>query len=343
MIVNSNEREFAWMDEGLNTFLQFLTQNAWEKDFLQRRDLDYMINFMSNNKDTQVPVMTNAESIIHYGENAYSKVTIALNTLRETVLGRELFDHAFKTYSNRWKFKNPAPADFFRTMEDASGIDLDWFWRGWFYTIDHVDIALTDIKWFKIGSKDPVAGDSVPGDGRPAQPVQLTKIRDAEEMPSRVIDKDSTLLDFYDNYTPPEIDGTGENDYQEYLDSLNPDQIELINADKNYYQLKFKNLGGLIMPLVLEFEFEDGEKTVERIPAEVWRYNSKNISKIVAFDKILKGVVLDPFHELVDADYSNNSFSVPTSYETIKLVNSEKSPANPMQQEVERNNNSDDK
>lgn len=331
MIVNSDERQWAWMDEGLNTFLQFLAQNAWEKDFLERRDLDFMRKFMSNNKDSQVPIMTNPESIFHYAENAYSKVTIALNVLRETVLGRELFDYAFRTYANRWKFKNPAPADFFRTMEDASGIDLDWFWRGWFYTIHHVDLALTDIEWFKIDSKEPERDEPTVGDQEPSVPGQLTKMRDAEEMPKRVIDIDSTLLDFYSNYTPPEIIYDDSSEYQEYLDKLSPDQIALINSDKNYYQLRFKNVGGLVMPLVLAFKFEDSETIVERIPAEIWRYNSNEVTKIFAFDKQVKEIVLDPFRELVDSDYSNNSISAPTAFETIEFLTQIKTPPNPMQ------------
>jgi len=331
MIVNSDERQWAWMDEGLNTFLQTLTQNAWDADFLPRRDLDYMTYFMSHNKDSQVPIMTNPESIAHLGENAYSKVTIALNILRETVLGRDLFDYAFKTYAARWKFKNPSPSEFFRTIEDASGVDLDWFWRGWFYTIDHVDLALTDIKWFKIDSKEPKGGSSSSDTQEITAPKQITKMRDAEEMPERVIDTDSTLLDFYSTYTPPEVATDDSNAYREYLDNLTPDQIDLINANKNYYQLKFQNVGGLVMPLVIEFEFEDSETTVERIPAEIWRYNSTEITKIFVFNKQVINVVLDPFHELADSDYSNNSLSAPTTFDMIELITPGSAPPNPMQ------------
>lgn len=331
MIVNSDERQWTWMDEGLNTFLQTLTQNAWERNFLQRRDLDYMRKHMSENKDTQVPIMTNSESVTHFGENAYSKVTIALTVLRETVLGRELFDYAFKTYANRWKFKNPSPADFFRTMEDASGVDLDWFWRGWFYSIDHVDIALSDVKWFKINTKDPNIEKPFSKEKEESKPVTITVMRDEVDVPVRAIEADTTLIDFYDNYDPYEITARDSSNYQMYLDKLDNDQLELINTDANYYQLKFENIGGLVMPLVIEFEFEDGEKQIERIPAEVWRRNTKEITKVFSFDKTLKNVVLDPYHELVDANYDNNSKFAPSSYDKIELTTERKPSPNPMQ------------
>jgi len=331
MIVNSDERQWTWMDEGLNTFLQTLTQNTWERNFLPRRDLDYMIRYMSGNKDTQVPIMTNSESLTHFGENAYSKVTIALNVLRETVLGRELFDYAFKTYSNRWKFKNPSPADFFRTMEDASGVDLDWFWRGWFYSIDHVDIALTDVKWFKVNTKDPNIEKPFQGDKKDSEPTHISVLRNALDVPVRAVEADSTLLDFYDSYNPLNITSKDSTDYDKYLDKLSADQKELIDSDENFYQLTFKNIGGLVMPLVIKFEFEDGESHVERIPAEIWRKNSTEITKISSFDKTLKKIVLDPHRELIDANYDNNAQFAPSSFEKIELTTQRKTPPNPMQ------------
>lgn len=331
MIVNSDERQWTWMDEGLNTFLQSLTQNLWERDFLERRDLDYMIGYMSGNKKSQVPIMTNSESLTHFGENAYSKVTVALNVLRETVLGRELFDYAFKTYANRWKFKNPSPADFFRTMEDASGVDLDWFWRGWFYSIDHVDIALTNIEWYKISTKDPGIEKSFNKEQTEMEPIHITDLRNAVDVPTTSVEADSMLLDFYDSYDPFEVTKKDSANYEKYLDGIGEDELALIKSDMNYYQLSFKNIGGLVMPLVIEFEFEDGEKTIERIPAEIWRYNTKEITKIFAFDRQLIGATLDPHRELVDADYENNSQLVPNAYKKIELAAQHKPPPNPMQ------------
>jgi hypothetical protein len=331
MIVNSDERQWTWMDEGLNTFLQTLAQNAWEKDYPHRRDFEYMAKYMSGNKDTQVPIMTNSESLTHFGDNAYSKVTHGLIILRESVLGRELFDYAFKTYSNRWKFKNPSPADFFRTMEDASGVDLDWFWRGWFYSIDHVDLELSDIKWFKINTKDPNIEKPYQKEKRDSRPVHIIHQRDDVEFPVRAIDIDTALVDFYNSYDPLDIISKDSTDYEKYLKGLEAAQLELINSDANFYQLKFKNVGGLVMPLVLEFEFEDGAKQIMRIPAEIWRKNTSEISKIFSFKNKLKRVVLDPHHELVDADYDNNAKFAPSSFEKIELTTRRKPQPNPMQ------------
>jgi len=331
MIVNSDERQWTWMDEGLNTFLQTLAQNAWERDYPHRRDFKYMAKHMSGNKDTQVPIMTNSESLTHFGDNAYAKVTHALIVLRESVLGRDLFDYAFKTYSNRWMFKNPSPADFFRTMEDASGIDLDWFWRGWFYSIDHVDIALADIKWFKLDTKNPDIEKPYKKDLEGSEPVHIIHQRDEIDIPVRAIDADTALVDFYNRYDPLEITAKDTADYEKYLGKLEPYQIELLNSEGNYYQLTFKNIGGIVMPLVIEFEFEDGEKKIERIPAEIWRKNTKKISKIFMFDKAVKRAVLDPHQELVDANYDNNALYAPMTFEKVEITTQRKSPPNPMQ------------
>jgi hypothetical protein len=331
MIVNSDERQWTWMDEGLNTFLQTLTQNAWERNYPHRRDFIYIAKYMSGNKDTQVPIMTNAESLTHFGDNAYAKVTHALIVLRESILGRDLFDYAFKTYSNRWMFKSPSPADFFRTMEDASGVDLDWFWRGWFYSIDHVDIELSDIKWFKLDTKNPAIEKPYKKDVKDSEPVQITPLRDEVDIPIRAIDADTALIDFYNRYDPLEITAKDTADYEEYLGKLEPEQIELLNSEDNYYQLTFKNIGGIVTPLVIEFEFDDGEKRIGRIPAEIWRYNANTVSKIFVYDKTVKGAVLDPHQELVDADYDNNSLYCPITFEKIEITTQRKSPPNPMQ------------
>ena len=335
MIVNSDERQWTWMDEGLNTFLQTLSQNAWERDYPHRRDFKYMAKYMSGNKDTQVPIMTNSESLTHFGDNAYAKVTHALIVLRETILGRELFDYAFKTYSTRWMFKNPSPADFFRTMEDASGVDLDWFWRGWFYSIDHVDIELADIKWFKLDTKNPDIEKPYKKELNDSVPTHIIHQRDEVDIPVRAIDADTALADFYNEYDPLEITAKDTAEYEKYLGKLEPSQINLLNSDDNYYQLTFKNIGGLVMPLVIEFEFENGHKTIERIPAEIWIKNTKRISKVFIFDKIVKRVVLDPHQELVDANYDNNAVYGPVTFEKIETTTQRKTPPNPMQLQKE--------
>jgi hypothetical protein len=320
------------MDEGLNTFLQTLSQNAWEREYPHRRDFNYMAKHMSSKKDTQVPIMTNSESLIYFGDNAYAKVTHALIVLRESVIGRDLFDYAFKTYANRWMFKNPSPADFFRTMEDASGIDLDWFWRGWFYSIDHVDIELSDVKWFKLDTKNPyIVNFLFKKEQEELAPVHIIHLRDEIDIPIRSIDVDTTLVDFYNRYDPLEITAKYTSDYENYLDSLEAEQIELLTTDDNYYQLTFKNIGGLVMPLIIEFEFKDGEKKIERIPAEIWRKNAEKVSKVFVFEKAVKRVVLDPHHELVDANYNNNTQYAPAIFEKIELTAPQEDPPNPMQ------------
>jgi len=331
MIVNSDERQWTWMDEGLNTFLQTLTQNAWERDYPHRRDFKYIAKYMSGNKETQVPIMTNSESLTHFGDNAYAKVTHALIVLRESVLGRDLFDYAFKVYSNRWMFKNPSPADFFRSMEDASGVDLDWFWRGWFYSIDHVDVELSDIKWFNLDTKNPDIEKPHKKERKDAEPIHVIHQRDDIDIPVRAIDADTALIDFYNIHDPLEITAKDTADYEEYFDKLEPEQIELLNSDDNYYQLTFKNIGGIVTPLVIEFEFDDGEKKTERIPAEIWRKNANTISKVFVFEKIVQRVVLDPHQELVDANYDNNALYGPTTFDKIEITTQRKSPPNPMQ------------
>ncbi len=331
MIVNSDERQWTWMDEGLNTFLQTLTQNAWERDYPHRRDLKYVAKYMSGNKDTQVPIMTNSESVTHFGDNSYAKVAHGLNILRETILGRDLFDYAFKTYANLWKFKNPSPADFFRTMEDASAVDLDWFWRGWFYSIDHVDISISNIKWFKLDTKNPDIEKPIKKDQSDKQPIHITAMRDEKDMPFRAIDADTTLIDFYNRLDAFAVTAKDSSDFKKYIDALEPDQVNLLNAEKNYYQLTFNNIGGVVMPLILEFEFENGDKTIERIPAEIWRYNDKTISKIFVFDDIIKKVILDPHLETLDADYDNNFIYAPDAFNKIEVAAPRKSPPNLMQ------------
>ncbi len=154
MIINSDERQWTWMDEGLNTFVQYLTEQEWDPNYPSKRGpAEKIVPYMKGSKDFMVPIMTNSEQVKQFGNNAYAKPATALAILRETVMGPELFDYAFKEYAKRWAFKHPSPADFFRTMEDASAVDLDWFWKGWFYTTDNVDIEVADVNWYKLDDK----------------------------------------------------------------------------------------------------------------------------------------------------------------------------------------------
>ncbi|MEL6987423.1 MAG: M1 family metallopeptidase [Bacteroidota bacterium] len=243
MIVNSDERQWTWMDEGLNTFLQYLTEQQWERDYPSRRGPAYkIVDYMKGDKSKISPIMTNSESIFQFGNNAYGKPATALNILRETVMGRELFDHAFKEYANRWKFKHPTPADFFRTMEDASAVDLDWFWRGWFYTNDHNDQQLVDVEYFKVDPKNP---DVVMRDNKQKRedaPKYISDIRNDKEIKQTYDEKDPSLRDFYSTYDPLDVDNIDRDNYKKYMESLSDEEKAVVNSGKNYYKINFKNI-----------------------------------------------------------------------------------------------------
>ncbi len=309
MIVNSDERQWTWMDEGLNTFLQFLSEQEWERNYPSRRGQAHkIVDYMKGDKSRISPIMTNSESIHQFGNNAYGKPATALNILRETIMGRELFDFAFKEYSNRWKFKHPSPADFFRTMEDASGVDLDWFWRGWFFTNDHVDIALDGVKWFKLDSKNPDVEYAIQRKERDEAPVNITDIRNKEMIAQTQDEIDRSLVDFYTKYDPLDVTVLDKEKYKKYYDSLSDEEKKVLNEGKNFYELSFKNIGGLVMPIILEFQYKDGSKELHHIPAEIWKINQERVTKIFATKKEIKQIVLDPFIETADTDTSNNYY-----------------------------------
>ena len=309
MIVNSDERQWTWMDEGLNSFVQYLAEQQWERDYPSRRGPAYkIVDYMKGDKSNISPIMTNSESIYQFGNNAYGKPATALNILRETVMGRELFDFAFKTYANRWMFKHPSPADFFRTMEDASGVDLDWFWRGWFYTTDHVDIAIDDVKYYRIDSKNPEVEKPLAKEGRDNAPQYIGSIRNKEEIAQTQDEIDRSLRDFYTDYDPLDISTLDKEEYQSYLKGLNDKQKEQLATAKNYYELTFRNMGGLVMPIILKFEYTDGSEEVIRIPAEIWRRNDQSVSKVFVTEKEVDRIELDPYLETADTERANNYF-----------------------------------
>jgi len=307
MIVNSDERQWTWMDEGLNSFLQYLAEQQWERDYPSRRGPAANItDYMKGDKNNMTPIMTNSESIFQFGNNAYGKPATALNILRETVLGRELFDFAFKKYSKRWMFKHPSPADFFRTMEDASGVDLDWFWRGWFYTTDHVDIAIDDIKWFQLNTQNPDVENALVL--QKEAPRRIGSIRNEEVIAQTQDEIDPSLRDFYTEYDPMKVSVLDKEDYQRYLNSLTEEERALLESGYHFYELTFNNRGGLVMPLILKFEFADGSTEEQKIPAEIWRLNQDKVSKVFVFEKELQRIELDPYLETADTDRSNNYF-----------------------------------
>jgi len=257
-----------------------------------------------------------------------------MNVLRESVLGRQLFDFAFKQYARRWAFKRPAPADLFRTMEDASGVDLDWFWRGWFYTTDHVDISLERIRLFTIDTMNPEVEKARRVKERAEQPQTLSQQRN-KQLPKRV-DQDPSLRDFYDTYDELTVTPEDRQEYQKFLATLTPRERELLQAGTNFYVLDFKNIGGLVMPIVLAIEYVDGTKEELKIPAEIWRYNNTDVSKLIMTRKEIRSVAVDPYLETADVDLSNNSFPRRPEKIRFKIFRPDPQPQNPVQIERQR-------
>ncbi|MCF8463339.1 MAG: M1 family metallopeptidase [Flavobacteriales bacterium] len=333
MIINSDERQWTWMDEGLNSFVEYLTEKEWDKDFPTRRGpAPNIVDYMKGDKNGMVPIMTNSESILQFGNNAYGKPATALNILRETVMGRELFDYSFKEYARRWAFKHPSPADFFRTMEDASGVDLDWFWRGWFYTTEHVDQSLDAVKWFQVDTKDPSVEKPLAKKQEDAKEQYISDMRNENAFQS-VVEKDARTRDFYNNeYDRFKWTILDSEDYDRYMARLSENEKELLNSKLNYYQIDISSPGELVMPVILELEYSDGTKETHRIPAEIWKTNDKKVSKVFFSEKELVRVVLDPTLETADIDRNNNYWppkQEPTRFELFKGI--DRPDENPMQ------------
>lgn len=307
MIINSDERQWTWMDEGLNTFLQYLTEQEWQRDYPSRRGpANLIVDYMKGDKDFISPIMTNSESIWQFGNNAYGKPATALNILRETILGRELFDYAFKVYAQRWMFKHPTPADFFRTMEDASGVDLDWFWRGWFYTNDHVDIGIEDVKWYQLNSHDPEKEKAFQKEVDEMENKNISIIRNKKTITETENERNPQLDDQYNTRDPYKVTDEDKEAYQKFLEELSDSDKELLNKGYHFYQIDFENKGGLVMPLILQFTFTDGTTELIKIPAEIWRFDDTNISKVFFFKKEVMNTALDPFLETADCETYDN-------------------------------------
>jgi len=304
MIVNSDERQWTWLDEGVNSFVQMLAQEEWEKDWPQRRDARSIKEYMR--RRDRVPVMTNSESIRELGLNSYAQPAVALNILRDVVMGRPLFDHAFREYSRRWMFKRPTPADFFRTMEDASGLDLDWFWRGWFYGTDHVDVSIEGVRWLQLDSRDPAVEKPRAAAEKAALP-QTTTRRLNTELPKRV-DRFPELKDFYDRHDEAAVLPSEREAHAALQRELAAAKIDpaLLKTARNFYLIDFANAGGVVMPLPLRLEFTDGSAEELLLGAEIWRHDTNRAAKVVMTAKELKAVTFDPRDELADCEIENN-------------------------------------
>jgi hypothetical protein len=289
MIINSDERQWTWMDEGLDSFVQYIATKEYDSDFpVGRGAPEQIIPYMSGEQGLLRPIMTNSEQILQFGNNAYAKPATALSILRETVMGPELFDYAFKKYAERWAFKSPSPADFFRTMEDASAIDLDWFWRGWFYTTDYVDIGVEEVKHYRMQIEE----------------------RGLEKR--RIVGGDENLNTEQKRFTE-EVNtfvfkNTEAKEYREFANKFNEIEMKEGFSDQNFYEVKLANKGGLVMPVIIEWSYADGSTEREKLPAEIWRKNEKEVTKVFVKTKEVVGIVIDPNKETADVDTGNNQY-----------------------------------
>jgi hypothetical protein len=320
MIINSDERQWSWMDEGLNTFVQYLTQELWDNKYANTRGpAAFITDYMKLPKEQLEPIMSNSENIINFGPNAYSKPATGLNILRETVMGRKNFDYAFREYARRWAFKHPEPADFFRTMEDASGEDLDWFWRGWFYSTEACDISLDTVKHAKPdlsfvpeATKEQTVKRSIDKPILvPDEDISKTRNREDKSIVFQT-DADTSLRDFYWRYAR----GIEKYDTTQYTVTIPGSQPQLLTeeekakyASTNIYELTFSNKGGLVMPIIIEWTYKDGTKEIDRIPAQVWRLNEGKVVKTFVKNKEVASVKLDPLKETADINPTNNSWN----------------------------------
>ena len=344
MIINSDERQWSWMDEGLNSFVEYLTEELYDNKFPSRGGPAWTIaDYMRLPKDQLEPIMSNSENIIQFGPNAYTKPATAMNILRETIMGRELFDYAFKEYARRWAFKHPTPADLFRTMEDASAVDLDWYWRGWFYGIDPVDIAIDTVKHAVYdataaaaspmggmirASRPGMGGGGARGMDKPQVPGfdDISKVRNrADKSIVFLTDSDTSLRDFYWRYDR----GIEPYDTVAKQPAMNFGAPEALTdaekakySDVNLYEITFLNKGGLVMPIIVEFTFADGTKETQKLSAQIWRKNENKVTSVFLTNKKAVSIQLDPMRETADIDESNNKWPnvlAPSKFTMFKM------------------------
>ena len=331
MIINSDERQWTWMDEGMNSFVQSIAQGTWDNKMPTGRGPAALItDYMKLSKDQLEPIMSNSENIVGFGNNAYGKPAAGLTILRETIMGRELFDYAFREYAKRWAFKHPEPADFFRTMEDASGEDLDWFWRGWFYGTDVCDISIDSVRHAKPDvdamAAETKAATTMQSIAKPIAPAydDIARIRNREAGIKFRVDQDTSLQDFYYKYDR----GIEKYDTAKFAVNIPASKPESLAAEEkakyasqNLYEVSFSNKGGLPMPIIVEWTYKDGTKEVEKIPAQVWRYNENKVIKTFVKDKEVASLKLDPYRETADINEANNGWNTiaePTKFAVFK-------------------------
>ena len=308
MIVNSDERRWTWLDEGLNSFLQYQAERSWERKYPHwHGEPDQIVSYMTG--DEHQPIMTHSDSLINMGSNAYDKASSALSILRETVLGPELFDEAMRAYAQRWRFKRPTPTDFFRTMEDVSGVDLDWFWRGWFYSTQHVNVSVSDLRRLRLKRHDPKRDKAIDREREDRRAPHIAIVRD--EGRSLRVERYPELLDFYNSYDPHEVTPMDEEDgkkRREGIRKADPERAQELESTRIYYELTLTNKGGLVSPIPLRLIFSDGSQEERRIPAEIWRKRADEVKVLLDVKQTLRAVLVDPHREIADADRRDNRF-----------------------------------
>lgn len=330
MIISSDERQWTWLDEGLNSFIQFLTEREFEPNYPSRRGFpSSVVPYMSGGG--LEPIMTNSESISQFGNNAYLKPAVGLNILRETIMGRELFDYAFKEYCQRWKFKHPEPADFFRTLEDASGVDLDWFWRGWFFETDPVDIGIQSVICWKLNPSDPNITKTLAKQQYEKTSQNLTNIKNDTLIKQYYISDKPELKDFYNQYDEYAVTNREIEAYRNYVNNLSESQQKLLQSNQYFYVLEFNNAGGMLMPIIIQVTYKDGSKEVFRFPVELWVKNTITCTKEIISNQEIVEFQLDPFLETADIDTSNNVFPRKPEVSRFELFRQQQRSGNPMQ------------
>ena len=310
MIVNSDERQWTWMDEGLNSFVEILAEYKYDSElFPMEKYPKNIVGYMKGDQSNLTPIMTQGDNIINFGSNAYAKPAAGLFMLRQTIMGPELFDHAFKIYAKRWKFKHPTPADFFRSMEDASAMDLDWFWRGWFYTTGNNDIGIKEVKKYYVTDKPTERAQNM------AKRYGIT----VDQLPPSLYLVSEESKEFTNDLKNKKVEDY--NLLSKYIDqNFSSKEKSTLKAPKYFYELKFEKPGDLVMPIIVEFEYEDGTKERKQYPAQIWRYNDKEVTKVFPSSKAIKNITVDPDQETADVDLSNNSWpkNKETKFEKFK-------------------------
>ena len=310
MIVNSDERQWTWMDEGINSFVEILAEYEYDPELFPMGGQPRRITrYMKGDQSRLAPIMSNGDNVFDFGSNGYSKPAAGLFILRQTIMGPELFDHAFKTYAKRWMFKHPTPADFFRTMEDASAMDLDWFWRGWFYTTGNNDIGIKEVKKYYVTDKPTAKATNL-----------LKRYRlSIDQYPASLYLVSEDSEEFTDDLKNKKVE-----DYTiltDYLDNNYSDEEKsTLKTPKYFYELKFEKPGDLVMPIIVEFEYEDGTKERKQYPAQIWRKNDNEVTKVFSSSKAISKITVDPDEQTADVDLSNNSWpkNKETKFEKFK-------------------------